>query len=721
MAGAGRPGEPPGGLGLGLSEILQGQGNLPFRALHQDTRRPGLGVAAVPSGSPLASLIRRPAAAPEAGTGGPGKSRQQQGRTPGGAPDGEGVIEGSQDSQVWGDPNSHELEFDAGVSTAPHSQHLPKPIDAEKERPTALASVLKIANKTATKAKEKLSMVSALWSPKRSRVPEPVVPSLPTSSSTARRNNHAGKRDKSINILAIARRAGKSKMDVERLEEGFAANSSRKAKRAIRSTVMAVFREAKGGKMFPPTPDKVKTLASVLKAANYRAAGNYLGEYKLMAVESGHQWSDQLERVLKLCKRSTARAAGPKTKAAEVPTQETGEHFAIRIDPDCRKKVPLAAELFDFGTIWMLREIELALVAKDHIKLNFETKRVTFTLPMSKTDQEGNEVRRVLQCLCPNKICDVSCPFFVAVRLLDKMIALGWDKASRIPRSLVILEYAAEALESLPVNLGHTFATGDSSNSNNAITCPPREVNAERLEEIKVYLLTELEAAKVDNAKSLQALDEEVAALKSRDEKLGNCLPPAVQAVASKITHHNMELASCSPPHLWRTLCGWYYHRSDFVFVTKVVLLECLTGITDVETSSQIMGISEVVGCGVGTFGSYAGGMLFVLSDRAPFAACALWSLFCAAGLTWSVGHRRLQRANSAGDDGTVFLQSQTSQIFTLPSCQGLNLMLEDRERAHSFIGPEMEFRALSPVDSECSTTLTSPEVHCSETSCERV
>lgn len=153
---------------------------------------------------------------------------------------------------------------------------------------------------------------------------------------------------------------------------------------------------------------------------------------------------------------------------------------------------------------------------------------------------------------------------------------------------------------------------------------------------------------------------------------------------------------------------------------TQVVLLECLTGITDVETSSQIMGISEVVGCGVGTFGSYAGGMLFVLSDRAPFAACAVWSLFCAAGLTWSVGHRRLQRAKSAGDDGTVFLQSQPS-IFTLPSCQGLNLMLEDRERAHSFIGPEMEFRALSSVDSECSTTLTS-EAHCSpEMSGERV
>ena len=44
-------------------------------------------------------------------------------------------------------------------------------------------------------------------------------------------------------------------------------------------------------------------------------------------------------------------------------------------------------------------------------------------------------------------------------------------------------------------------------------------------------------------------------------------------------------------------------HRHIFHDAWQVVLLECLTGITDVETSSQIMGISEVVGCGVGAAG----------------------------------------------------------------------------------------------------------------------
>eukprot|EP00435_Cladocopium_sp_Y103_P075433 s22_g57.t1 len=437
-----------------------------------------------------------------------------------------------------------------------------KPIDVERARPNALSSVLRIANQTASKAKEKLSV---LWSPKRSKYPEPPVPKLPATSSSARRNNHLGKKNKAVNISAIARRAGRAKEAVERLEEDFASNSSRKARKAIRSTVMAVFREASGGRMFPPTPERVKLLGGVLKAAEYKAAGNYLSEFKLMAIEAGYDWTDQLERVLKLCKRSSTRATGPKTKA---------------------KEVPLSAELFDFGVTWMLREIELALVAKDHISLDFLSKRVTFTLPVSKTDQEGYVVKRVLQCLCTEKICDVSCPFFVTVRLLDKMIALGIDHASVLNngkkatksqivgdwrkifgqgvsghsarrtgalryirsgwsisqvaylgrwKSSVIMEYAAEALESLPVNLGQTFSSKGEIQLAAPATNPAGQMSAERMEEIKVYLLAELEATKVDNSKCLRALDAEVEALKMRDEKMGNSLPPGVQAVASKV------------------------------------------------------------------------------------------------------------------------------------------------------------------------------------------
>eukprot|EP00435_Cladocopium_sp_Y103_P009859 s2919_g2.t1 len=674
MAGSGGPADTPAGLGMDTMAVLQASPNLPFHSMHPIRGRPSLGMAPGTPSSSLAGLIQRPAAAPDtARVGGLGERRAERG---GRAQQHEGELQrdsqpqeqpimkkpkkvgellnhgkepnlgsfgalnresffysqGEEDEETypihWGDRNSHLLEFDARSEFPPRPPPFgEKPIDKERERPNALNSVLRIASRATSKAKEKLSMVATLWSPKKTSTEDPPVPPpsrLPETSTSARRsNNHLGKRRKAVNILAIARRARRSKDDVDKLEAGFASNSSRSSRKAVRNTVQSVFKEARGGSMFPPSVEKLKLLGGVLKAAHYKSAPNYLGEYKLMSIEAGHPWSDQLERTLKLCKRSTARAAGPKTKAAEVPTCETGEYFALRVNPDCPKKVALAAELFDFGVIWMLREIELALVAKDHIKLDFNSKRVTFTLPVSKTDQECQEVKRVLQCMCTGKICDVSCPFFVAVRLLDKMIALGRRTASVLDngkpaskaqlvrdwkslfgeqtsghsarrtgalryirsgwsisqvaylgrwRSSIILEYAAEALESLPVNMGQAFKTEGSGGPASQNQGDSGQQGLIRMEEIKVYLLAELEAAKSDNAKSLRALDDEVEALKLRDASCNNSLPVGVQAVASKITHHNMELASCSPPHLWRTLCGWYYHRSDFVFVTKIAV-----------------------------------------------------------------------------------------------------------------------------------------------------
>ena len=77
-----------------------------------------------------------------------------------------------------------------------------------------------------------------------------------------------------------------------------------------------------------------------MKAAGYKSAGNYLGEYKLTAVESGHQWSDQLGRTLS--KRSATRAIGPKTQAAEVATCKIGENFVPKAANTRPKNVPLA-------------------------------------------------------------------------------------------------------------------------------------------------------------------------------------------------------------------------------------------------------------------------------------------------------------------------------------------------------------------------------------------
>eukprot|EP00435_Cladocopium_sp_Y103_P068073 s699_g31.t1 len=492
------------------------------------------------------------------------------------------------------------LEFEAGGIPDTLGNDA-KPVE-KRQNATGLSTVFQMANHTASKAKEKISSLVQMWSPRKKRPLDPTLDRrLPIVSGG---NRIKGKKNKSSNILAIARRVSGGKNATDELERDFASNTSRKAKQAIRKTVMSVFKESKGIEPLPPSVEKIKLLGGILKAAKYRAAANYLSEYKLLAIEAGHQWPAQFERTLKLTKRSATRALGPQKKAAEVETKEVGDSFATRRSMATPRKVPLAGELFDFGVTWMLREVELAAVTKDHIHLEFGTKRVRLTLPVSKGDQEGTVVKRVLQCVCEQQVCDISCPFYVSVRLVDRMVALDMEEACvthrgklatkaqlvadwkvlfgdlvsghsarrtgalrlirrgwAIPqvaylgrwKSSVIYSYAAEALETLPVNTGGAFQGQGSSGvaSHTAVTKGPTH---EELENIKNYLLAELDLAKADQKRATQALDAEVEAMKKRSAQNGDRLPPVVQAVASKVVHYNMDMANCSPPQAWKTL-----------------------------------------------------------------------------------------------------------------------------------------------------------------------
>ena len=275
---------------------------------------------------------------------------------------------------------------------------------------------------------------------------------------------------------------------------------------------------------------------------------------------------------------------------------------------------------------------------------------MTFTLPVSKGDQEAAEVKRVLQCLCEHNVCLLSCPFYTAVRLIDRMVALGLNRACTnrkkkaaskaqlvedwrilcgtkvsghsarrtgalryirrgwaIPqvaylgrwKSSVIYEYAAEALESLPVNVGDTFGAKREVQEWTNNPGKGEHTSKEELENVKNYLLAELERAKADQESALTALDAEVEDLRKRDQRLGNRLPPIVQSVASKVIHYNMDIASCSPPRAWRTMCGWYYHRSDFVFITKVDGLHMCKKCWDLAQSNREK-VSEVKAAAAG-------------------------------------------------------------------------------------------------------------------------
>ena len=70
---------------------------------------------------------------------------------------------------------------------------------------------------------------------------------------------------------------------------------------------------------------------------------------------------------------------------------------------------------------WMLREAELAILSTTHVRIDHILKRVRLRIPVSKKDQEGEGVQRVLQCLCGEGRCKPECPYEVAHDLLDKL------------------------------------------------------------------------------------------------------------------------------------------------------------------------------------------------------------------------------------------------------------------------------------------------------------
>ena len=106
------------------------------------------------------------------------------------------------------------------------------------------------------------------------------------------------------------------------IENNFSAASSKDSKNSKRKTIAKFLEELKGNRaVLPLDVDVLKGLASVLQEANYQAGDGYLVEAKLWRVEEGHPWTDQLDRVFKLCKRALVRGQGPRKKALEVTAQ----------------------------------------------------------------------------------------------------------------------------------------------------------------------------------------------------------------------------------------------------------------------------------------------------------------------------------------------------------------------------------------------------------------
>ena len=400
------------------------------------------------------------------------------------------------------------------------------------------------------------------------------------------------------------------------IENFFDANSSKAPKESRRVTVQKVLELPTSEVVL--NVEKIKALATAFKEAGYKSGSSYLAEAKLMHVEAGGDWTAQLDRVFKQSKRALDRGRGPKSKAPEVPAQ-------VRQEANYERKVYKSVvlfprELFQFGLVWMLREVEIANFDLDDLEVNSPHKKVTLRWKVSKTDPEAGEVRRTLQCLCHGQSCAWECPFFTTVDLLDK-VKKKWGEESKLARtkkgevpkknqivnawvevfkrrvtghsarrsgalhyiregwdipqvgylgrwkSSMILEYAREALETMPANK-------PLPNRTSAAAPSTKEVE-ELVKENQEALVSQVKAYKKDVLRVKEEIENRMKELSEQCKSEGGNLPKLVQSLSGKVVHENVALIASSPPITWRTKCGWFYGRSNFHFVNAMVEVTC--------------------------------------------------------------------------------------------------------------------------------------------------
>ena len=414
---------------------------------------------------------------------------------------------------------------------------------------------------------------------------------------------------------------------VKNLEAAFYANSSRAAKSSKRKTIMDILAAAKEN--YPLTPFSIKLIAATLKEAGYKSAYTYLIEAKSYHLELGHDWTHSLDRWFKLSINAAKRGMGPRKKAKEVPESEWSNFSLLTDQRDKATKVRLPMHLFATGVHWMLREIEVAALTCNDVKLDSKSRMVTLKWTESKTDTSARGISRTMQCICPDT-CDLKCPYAVMELLANHAALKGapqgllattfdntevtkaelvksWNSlfgpgiSGHSPRrsgalqyirrgwavaqvgylgrwkSSIILEYAQEALETMAVNVDKKFGINDLVKDSDQVDAEMRQlapsVHASMpLEpEVKLAMVkkleTELSAFKANSTEAKNKLAESIKELNLKFEGSTKYLPRLVKSHRNQVVHLNTKALVYAPSHLWKTVCGWHYYNSTYEFM----------------------------------------------------------------------------------------------------------------------------------------------------------
>ena len=451
---------------------------------------------------------------------------------------------------------------------------------------------------------------------------------LPRTANHNKNVKKKKKRPSLKNAMKLIKNNKRKKEAIANLEEDFFANSSRASKYSKRKTVETVLKAVTKGSAFPLTVNSIRSLSSILKETGYKSASAYIAEAKIAHIENGHDWTPLLERNIRLCKSAADRGKGPRKKAPEVQEDAWALHDLVPNEQSPSTTVCWATHLFAMAVHWMMRELEVASLTTNSIQFSTNDRSVMVSWEASKNDVTATGTKRVLKCVCDDN-CDLRCPYEVLLFLVTKAkerssketflavdtvgnpatkaqvvgswqylygpkvtghsarrsgalqyIRKGWSVAQVAFlgrwKSNVILEYAQEALQTMAVNVGSKFGMSETESKLKGeldslkvlqASVPSNFDLQQRIAEDLKKDLKQLKSSRFHDKSLMKKAIKELESKMANNQKY---LPQYVVSRKVQVVHYNSRALIVSPACMWKTLCGWQYYHSNYVFADEV-------------------------------------------------------------------------------------------------------------------------------------------------------
>ena len=220
-------------------------------------------------------------------------------------------------------------------------------------------------------------------------------------------------------LPALTSEAERSKALVD-LEEGFYANSSRKAVAMKWRTIVAACGKFEVSPL-PLTKDSIFALGAVLKAGHSRSAESYVSLLRSTAERNGQEIPSDLRRLCGDVVRSCLRGIGGPTKPLALPMARLAE-LPVGDEPWNLGGPVGPADAIVAGSWFLTREIELSTSRACLVEFAKDDARgapiVRWYLPASKNDTEARGVARAHGCACA---ASAACPLHALRRQHDRL------------------------------------------------------------------------------------------------------------------------------------------------------------------------------------------------------------------------------------------------------------------------------------------------------------